>query len=404
MGGTGGLARFAEEADRLGDAAQELSRAALALTSPRGFRIAPDLTNEALSLCLETLGISSTGLTEDDIMHLRNVLENFSRLPPEDRLLDRLYELVRCEYGPDVPESHIRLIYDKCFRLLRDISNGELSMPQLLIDIARSLFTSGLQHVMLQTEDLTDPDKLNEADTQTDRAEHVSEEVETDRTTSSEQETQTLAGTTVIFNQETQTNAGVHAIFSQETQTAQVDASQVQCGFSNAMLLFERPDVPMSSADIDLSGIQCDITVRHIPFHRFTSFKRVPPMPRNTAIVPNLKIIMAIVRYNAMPSPQLELQKSQLINFLQGYEHDRLILLMTSLTLKMKAAYRMELTNDTTIVKIWGVGPQKITEKDVGTYWKYESGSKQIEPIPTRHFTQTTDCVSLKRAIEPRNW
>jgi hypothetical protein len=283
---------------------------------------------------------------------------------------------------------------------------------------------------MLPTEDLAEVNEKNETDTQTDHAEHITEEVETDRMMSSEQETQTLVGTGTIFNQETQTlvgrgtsfsqetqtlvgtgtifsqetqtNAGLHVIFSQETQTREVGEGHL--GFSNNMLLFERPDVPMSSADVDLSAIQCDISVRHIPFHRFTSFRRVRPFPRNTAIIPNLKIIMAIIRYNAMPSPQLDLQKAQLLNFLQAYENDRLILLMTSLTLKMKAVYRLESIGDPTVVKIWGVGPQKITEKDVGTYWKYESGSKQIEPIPTRHFTQTTDCVSLKRAIEPRNW
>jgi hypothetical protein len=64
----------------------------------------------------------------------------------------------------------------------------------------------------------------------------------------------------------------------------------------------------------------------------------------------------------------------------------------------------MEHGGDTTVVKVWGVGPQNLTEKDVGIYWKYICGSKQFEPIPSKHFTQTTDCVTLKRAIEPRNW
>jgi hypothetical protein len=385
MGGAGGLAQFAEEADRIGAAAHELSRAALALSSPRGFRFTSDFTVDALILWLETFGIGSAGLSEDDIVRMRNILEEFCRLPPEDRMFDRLYELVRLEYGPDVPESHVRLIYDKCFRLLRNISSGELSLPQLLLDVARYLFDNG--EPLGGTEEPAETDEMSEMP--------PSPEVASG---------ETLACARPIAGQEMQTQPRLHASLSPERQAARVDPSQARVSFSNTNLIFERPAVAMSSADVDLNGIQCDITVTHMPFRHGPGSRRLWNHPKSTAIVPNFKTVMAIIKYNAMPSPQLDLQKGQLINLLQTYENDRLILLMTSVTLTIKAVYRMERSGDTTIVKIWGVGPQKLTEKDIGTFWKYDFETKQIEPIPTRHFTQTTDCVSLKRAVEPRNW
>jgi hypothetical protein len=91
------------------------------------------------------------------------------------------------------------------------------------------------------------------------------------------------------------------------------------------------------------------------------------------------------------------------LKLLVAFDADQLICLLTVLTLKLKARYRVEHDGGTTVMNIWGVGPQNLTEKDVGTYWKYVSRCKQFEPFPSKHFTQTTDIVPLKWAIEPRN-
>jgi hypothetical protein len=63
------------------------------------------------------------------------------------------------------------------------------------------------------------------------------------------------------------------AVFNREMQTALVDPAVVRMDFTTAMLIFERPAVALAGPEVDLSAIQCDTTVRHISFHRFTGFQ-----------------------------------------------------------------------------------------------------------------------------------
>jgi hypothetical protein len=302
------------------------------------------------------------------------------------------------------------MVYEKLLELLRNVCLDELSLPHLLIDIAGSLFTRGektAELIPVSANDLEiggvstlDRDwlqTLGEAESQTDAIEKMSQEVETDAIEKMSQEVET--DNNPISDEQTQT-----AAMLQDDATSQTGPFTMV--FSDTILLFERDGVNLISPETNepLDPIDWNIEIKHWPFRRFTSFKRMPPTMRGTAVVPNLKTIATIIRFNAMPAPQFDLQKKQLLTFLKSYVTERLIILMSSIGLKMKGIYILEGSIEVTAGKIWGVGPQRVTEQDVGIYWKYLTGVKHFEPIPTKHFTQTTDCVCLKRTLEPRNW
>jgi hypothetical protein len=170
------------------------------------------------------------------------------------------------------------------------------------------------------------------------------------------------------------------------------------CDVSVPELVFDRGD----TVDPDILALEWNLTFTHVPFRRFIRGRRAPVAAKGPATVPNFKTIAAAIRFTAMPSPQLEAQRKQLIDLLKNFEKERVVLLFTGLGMKMKAVYRME--RDSTLRKIWGAGPAAITEDDVETFWKYITGAKQMERIPTKHFTQTTDCICLKAGIERRHW
>jgi hypothetical protein len=144
------------------------------------------------------------------------------------------------------------------------------------------------------------------------------------------------------------------------------------------------------------------VTFSNVPFRKFGNAARPTSVARGTTTIPNIATIIAIIRFTAMPSPALEAQKKQLIAFLRDFRRYRIVLLFTSLGLKMKGVYKME--GDGRVVEIWGAGPETIAERDVETYRKYMTRSKQLEAIPTKHFIQTTDCICIKTALEPRAW
>jgi hypothetical protein len=344
---------------------------------------------------------------------MRATLHEFADLPPEERTLERLFAILRSKYDSTTPDDHVRLVYDRLVALLQGVFSDSGSLPHLLIDIASSIFLkpahTGTESQLeiggiesLERESL----ETGEAEAQTEMAERASQEVETEATESADQQTQ--AG---VDSADQQTQAGMDSADQQTQAVALQDDATSQTGpyamdFSETVLLFERAAVNMVVEETNepLEPIDCDITVKHWPFRRFTSFKRMPPTMRGTAVVPNIKTIITIIRFNAMPAPQLDLQKNRLIARLKQYADDRLIILMSCIGLKMKGIYILQGSDEVTAGKIWGAGPQRVTEGDVGTYWKYLTGSKHFDPIPAKHFTQTTDCVCLKRVLEPRDW
>jgi hypothetical protein len=105
-----------------------------------------------------------------------------------------------------------------------------------------------------------------------------------------------------------------------------------------------------------------------------------------------------------MSRPQDEAHKTELLNFLSAYENDHIVILLTGMGLKMKGIYKLDMTGDVMAVRVWGAGPHRIRHDDVGAFWKYISGTKTFDQITTKHFTQTTDCISLTRAAEPKAW
>jgi 3'-phosphoadenosine 5'-phosphosulfate sulfotransferase len=163
-------------------------------------------------------------------------------------------------------------------------------------------------------------------------------------------------------------------------------------------VVFERPDATPAQAE------PVKIVVRHLPFRRFGGSRISSAVIRGTQLIPNLKTIVAMIRFSVMPSPQLEQERDHIIGLLNEFKDDHIFLLMSGFGMKMKAIYRMENCDDAAVLRIWGNGPEKVPETDVDVFLKYISASKTLEPIPTKHFTQTTDCFCLKRALEPRKW
>jgi hypothetical protein len=157
-----------------------------------------------------------------------------------------------------------------------------------------------------------------------------------------------------------------------------------------------------SSDDPDIHALECNLTFIHFQFERFTRTERMPIRFHEAAIVPNFKIITVVIRFSQMPAPQLQTQKNRLITFLKDFERDRLMLLLSGMGRRMKGVYRM--VKEGVVEKIWGHGPHRIDESEVETFWKYATGTKKMEIVPTRHFTQTIDCICVKRRVEPRGW
>ena len=153
---------------------------------------------------------------------------------------------------------------------------------------------------------------------------------------------------------------------------------------------------------INNAKAECIVTISHVPFRKFTSHQYQQPPNRSSKEVPNFLIIQNAIKFTAMPSPQMDLQKNQLIASLRDYSDHRILMLMSNLGNKMKAFYILQ--EDNHIQKIWGNGPSIIAESDVGKFWKYDTSAKCFEQIKSHHFTQTTDGFCLKREIEPRNW
>jgi hypothetical protein len=163
--------------------------------------------------------------------------------------------------------------------------------------------------------------------------------------------------------------------------------------------VFDRGDL---TVDEDLKALEWELTFGHVPFRRFRKARRPPAVARQSAVVPNIKTVMAVLRFLTMEAPQFEAQRRELIQFLKNFENDRFILLVTGMGMKLKGVYRLD--GDGDAVKIWGAGPGRIGDADVDKYLKYVSAAKELQAIPTKHFTQTTDACSLKRAVEPRHW
>jgi hypothetical protein len=128
------------------------------------------------------------------------------------------------------------------------------------------------------------------------------------------------------------------------------------------VVAFEHPDASPGQAE------PVDVIIRHLPFRRFGGSRRLSGMTRSTQIIPNLKTIVAMIRFNVMPSPQLEQERNQITRFLNEFKDDHLLLLMSGLGMKMKAIYHMENCGAAAVLKIWGNGPEKVPETDVDVF------------------------------------
>ena len=449
---------FPNELNQFNDELDKLDRDVHRLTTQARRHISNLLNRHSLTYPIDdlddidaaTLGICMSQRDDDigdsDVKLMKKVLLKFLKLPDEKRTIHNLKKILYALYNRqrqkvknikhkthEKPEpirkkeaekkkssrrsqSHIDRIFDKLVRILKAISGNPESIPQRLINFANTLFDQSDDDLLSKKDDVQSKsddsivvDELSyNSSSNSNSKSRTESQIKIEFSTYSE--TDDRRSTKVLATEEVQTVSKSISQTNRETQTDKKDFEQHDILFSSQIgpyrlfepiVLFDKPSIQYFGSSLD--EMKCEVSINHIPFRRFTSFNRSPPTLRNTTIISNYKIIAAIIRYNAMPAPQQDLQKNKLLNYLKNFERFRLIVLMTVMGLKFKGVYKMVSENGE-ITRIWGNGPFKISESDVGVFYKYITGSKQFEEIPTRHFTQTTDAITLKRKIEPRNW
>lgn len=414
----------------------------------------PDMA--ALSICIDNNSTVQNGFTEDDIAKIKETLIKLANLPPNERTLENMRDILNSLFnGQNVTIDHVDDVYNKALSLFQQISNNPESIPQLMIDISKSLFGVHNEEEPIETieeiieEELLLVDDSTTTSTNNDNKDdnclinqtivlpNDNDEIEEEEDNDSDPKSKAAKGNIdqaqnkngnlsnqteaqplqMMMTQEVETEAEPTVQSNMETQTDEFEenadqesSTPISLRLFEPVLLFEKASINPHQARVgddteaaDLESLKCDITIRHIPFRRFTSFNRKTPTLRNTQLRPNLAIISTIIRFNAMPSPQQDLEKKKLLEYLRTYKDCRLIVLLTTMGQKIKAIYKMD-SVDSDISKVWGNGPHVISQNDVGVYFKYITGTKKFEQIPTKHLTQTTDALSLKRKIEPRNW
>lgn len=124
---------------------------------------------------------------------------------------------------------------------------------------------------------------------------------------------------------------------------------------------------------------------------------------KRASTVPNYQTIVNALKFTSMPQPKYKPVLNEIIDMLQDFKEERILLLMASRTRKFKGIYVL-ISDDLSAMKLWGQGPNDIKNQDVGAFYKYINGQKTFEQIATKSFTQTTDGFSMKKNLEKKTW
>lgn len=122
---------------------------------------------------------------------------------------------------------------------------------------------------------------------------------------------------------------------------------------------------------------------------------------RETKLIPNYPTIYNALKFHCLPGPNYESELLKVLEFLKDYKNERILILVASESLKFKGLYK--LVSDYCL-KIHGYGPDRVDSGSISAFYKFITGLKQFEEIKIKNFTQTTDCFSLIRQLEPRGW
>ena len=122
---------------------------------------------------------------------------------------------------------------------------------------------------------------------------------------------------------------------------------------------------------------------------------------RETTVIPNYQTIVNALRFNALPGPSHEKEVEDLSELLKKYKNYRILILNASRTMKFKGIY---IQDDKECHKIYGKGPDIVSNKDVQMFFKFLTGTKSYTELKVKSFTQTTDAFSLMKSLEPQTW
>ena len=138
-------------------------------------------------------------------------------------------------------------------------------------------------------------------------------------------------------------------------------------------------------------------------FEKLYPPSKTTPAAKKYRTVPNYQTIINALKFTCIPGPRFTKLVDNLIGMMKENSNERFVLLMASRTLKFKGLYMMS-SDGLSAKKLWGEGPNEVTNDDCSGFYKYINGQKQFDQLPILGFTPTTDGFALKRKLESDTW
>jgi len=299
-------------------------------------KIATD--SASLLLCLTQQPLNWKGFSESEMRIMSNSIKMVSQFPPSEQTLENLFKTVRSLFSDNSDEKLVNSVYYATVALLRRISQKRDTIPQMLIELSSQIFENdpALSNKATQIISLEEPNSLLDG----------SSEIETQKTV----------------------ERGIEA------------------GLSHS---FEEPMEEDTNINFDTRNRK----IRAV----FTSSLHVThQVEKNTKTIPNNGMIANALRFTLVPSPNHYNLLKSLLNLIEGFPNDRIILNLSPMKMVLKGIYVLN-ADSTQISKIWGKGPEMIPDTNVSCFLRFSSSLKRFQPIPSHHFTQTTDAIILEK-------
>lgn len=393
-----------------------------------------------LGMCMtkkirEALG----NVNDDDAKAMTNALKELHKLPPEKQTLKKLKKLIQQQYGMHYDPEHVEDISEILFAMLRKACIDKDSMPKIMLDLSSRIFNVKRKpdvpkknnstvrnrspiHKATQIRcrkdyisDAVSPSFIKKPMHPVDKGEQTirsalqfsdpnSNEVSLFHEPDVDVEVQVeeIPGTTTMYEENNiYTECDDDSCYYQGSDQNSFPsdgfiAVDTPRNFSSPTQLFTLEPIPFGYQE-------SDVELRFVPFR--TNYERVPKpiIIKNPKTVPNGTLMKLALKFSVLPSIRRIRQRGELEMIIDGFPGERLVFLVSSLERKLKGLYILD-PEDDKITRIWGKGPTCIMGQDCGQFFKYDTSLKDFTIIPTRHYTQTTDAVSLKRTLEPQVW
>ena len=116
----------------------------------------------------------------------------------------------------------------------------------------------------------------------------------------------------------------------------------------------------------------------------------------------NSKLIRNAIEYNLLAGQHLVETKQAALDVLDATGSDNYVVLFRSdKSLRFYGLYVFDVSTES-VNKVFGKGPNHLTDDMVSQFYRYNSGRKEFAPVATRSFTVRTDAVALDKRYLPR--